>query len=262
MAEVFQIVKSNWEIINAAGQFMGLFLVAIIFLFVVETPKNKALFAYCLLAMILVWNPFTANNLLSFYFESGEYWYVFLFLPVMAVCAYCFAEAVMMQEKKKDKLITFFALVFIALVAGRFMNANTERTSNTNRAYIADEYLEFFAQMNIEGEPIVLLANDDMMESARAYSTNINLPYEVTLMNQPSEVVGQFYGNDLITVHGQMQQPLNCIGNITRVARAYGCNYLVLPLEADERWEMENGGYEVLIEDGQYVLYHDTGVNS
>lgn len=259
MAAVFQVVKNTWDTINSAGQYMGLFLVAFIFLFVVENKKNKMLFSYCLLALVLVFNPFTANNLMSFYVSSGEYWYVFLLLPVIAICAYCCTEAVLMQEKKQDRLITFLALALIAVVGGRMMNDNTGLTKCENRAYIADEYLQLFEEMNIEGEPVVLLANDDIMESARAYSQNIGLPYEVTLINQPAEVVEQFYGADLVLIHGQMQQPFNCLGNITKTARTYQCNYLILPLEADERWEMENGGYEVLTETEEYVLYHDTG---
>ncbi|MBD5539911.1 MAG: hypothetical protein HDR00_01720 [Lachnospiraceae bacterium] len=259
MAAVFQIVKNSWDALNSAGQYIGLFLVAFIFLFIVENNKNKQLFSYCLLALILVLNPFTANNLLSFYFKAEEYWYVFLLLPVIPICAYCCTEAVMLQEKKKEKIIVFLALVLIALIGGRAMNGDDGLARNDNRAYIADEYLQLFMEMDIEGEPIVLLADDSIMESARAYSQNIGLPYEVTLMNQPADVVEQFYSADLILVHSQMQAPLNCLGNITAVARTYRCNYLILPLEADERWAMEEGGYEVLAQTEQYVLYHDTG---
>lgn len=258
MAEIFQIIKNTWDMINSSGQYMGLFLVGFIFLFVVDNKKNRMLFSYCLLALILVFNPFTANNLMSFYFPSGEYWYAFLLLPVIAVCAYCCVEAVLMQEKKWDRLITFGALVLIAMVAGRMMNTNAGLTECENRAYISDEYLQLFQGMNIEGEPIVLLANDDIMESARAYNQNIGLPYEVSLINQPANVVEQIYSAPLVLVHGQMQQPLDCLGNIAKTARAYQCNYLILPLEADERWAMENGGYEVLKETEKYVLYHDT----
>lgn len=261
MAAVFQIVKDTWNTVNSTGQYIGLFLIAVIFLFIVENKKNKLLFSYCLLALILVLNPFTANNLMSFYFPAGEYWYAFLLLPVIAVCSYCFAEAVSMQEGRKDKIIVFFTLILIALIGGRFLNGKDDLNPNTNRAYIDDEYLQLFDAMDVEGEPIILFANDQIMESARAYSQYIGLPYEVTLINQPAEVVGQFYGDDLVLGHAQMQQPVDCLGNITTVARAYQCNYLILPLEADERWAMENGGYEVLEETGHYVLYHDAGEN-
>lgn len=259
MAAVFQIVKNAWGTVNSAGQYMGLFFIAFIFLFIVENKKNKMLFSYCLIALILVLNPFTANNLMSFYFLPEEYWYVFLLLPVIPVCSYCWVEAVLMREKKKDKLVTFFALILIAVISGKFLNGKEGMNLNANRAYVADEYLKLFHAMDVEGEPIVLLANDEIMESARAYSQYIGLPYEVALINQPAEVVKQFYGDDLVLGHAQMQQPLNCLGNITAVAKAYQCNYLILPLEADERWAMENGGYEVLEETKQYVLYHDTG---
>ena len=258
MAEVLQLVKTAWDSINASGQYMGLFLVAFIFLFVVDNKKNRVLFAYCLLALVLVFNPFTANNLLSFCLPDNVYWYAFLLLPVIPVCAYACVEAVSLQEKKIDKWIVSVVLALIAGVAGNFMNDNPSAVAVENRACISQEYLDMFSEMNIEGEPIVLLANDDIMESARAYSTNIGLPYEVTLINQPWEVAQQFYDANLSLVHGQMQNPLNCLGNITAIARKYQCNYLVLPIEADERSAMEHGGYEVLLETEKYVLYHDT----
>lgn len=258
MAEILQLVKSTWEAVNAAGQYMGLFLVAFIFLFVVENKKNRILFAYCLLALILVFNPFSANNLLTFYLPDNMYWYAFLLLPVLPICAYACTEAVTMQEKKVDKWIVFVALSLIAGVAGTWMNGNPTVLQAENRAYIQQEYLDMLSEMNIEGEPVVLLANDDIMESARAYSTNIGLPYEVTLINQTKDVVEQFYDARLQLVHGQMQNPVNAIGSITTIARDYRCNYLILPLDADERWAMENGGYEVLLETEKYVLYHDT----
>ncbi len=257
MAEIFQLIKSSWESVNASGQYMGLFLVAFIFLFVVDNKKNRILFAYCLLALILVFNPFTANNLLTFYLPENSYWYAFLLLPVLPVCSYTCVEAVSLQEKKKDKWIVFVALALIAGVAGSFMNDNASVSPVENRAYISQEYLDMFSEMNIEGEPVVLLANDDIMESARAYSANIGLPYEVTLINQPKAVVEQFYSANLVLVHGQMQNPMNCLGNVTATARAYQCNYLILPIEADDRAAMEHGGYEVLLETEKYVLYHD-----
>lgn len=258
MAEVLQLVKSAWESMNAYGQYMGLFLVAFIFLFVVDNKKNRVLFAYCLVALALVLNPFTANNLLSFYLSDNAYWYVFLLLPVIPICAYVCVEAVSLQKKTIDKWIVFVALVLIAGVAGNFMNHNPAATPVENRACISQEYLDMFSEMNIEGEPIVLLANDDIMESARAYSANIGLPYETTLIDRPWEEVQEMYDASLALVHEQMQNPLNCLGNITATARAYQCNYLVLPIEADDRSAMEHGGYEVLLETEKYVLYHDT----
>lgn len=260
MAAVFQIIKSAWETVNSAGQSLGLFLIAFIFLFLAENKKNRMLFAYCLLALALILNPFTANNLLCFYLPAEEYWSAFLLLPVTGVCAYCTTEAVMMREKKRDRLLTFLALAGIAVIAGGLMSGG-HRAKSENRAYIEDEYLDMFEKMNIEDEPVVMLANDDIMESARAYSQYIGLPYEVTLISQPPEVVEQFYGADLVLLHDQMQQPINQLGNITATAKNYQCNYLILPLEADDRSAMKYGGYEVLTETENYVLYHDTGEN-
>lgn len=217
------------------------------------------LFAYCLLALLLVFNPFTANNLLSFYFTADNYWSAFLLLPVIAVCAYCGTKVLWMQERKRDKIAVFFALLLIAVMTGGVPRDDSNIIKNENRAYLPDEYVSMFEKMNISDEPVVLLANDDIMESARAYSANIGLPYEVTLIQQSADVVKQFYSDDLVLVHTQMQQPVNLLGNITSTARAYRCNYLILPLEADDRSAMEYGGYEALAETEHYVLYYDIG---
>ena len=39
--------------------------------------------------------------------------------------------------------------------------------------------------------------------------------------------------------------------------RGNGCNYLILPVKADERWAMEQNGYRVKYENRDYVLYED-----
>ena len=257
MAAVWQVIKGAWGSIASNGQLMGLLLIGMIFLFMVESKKNKALFTYCLLALLFLWSPFAANDLIAFYLPEEEYWYAFLLLPVLAVCGYCFVEAVEMQKKGKERWIVFLALLFICYLAGSGLGSRGNITKATNRAYVEEEYLELFAKMDVEGEPIVLIADDDILESARAYSTMILMPYEVTLINQPREVVSQFYAADLILVHDQMQDPVDCLGNITATSKRYQCNYLVLPIEADDRWTMENGGYRVLFESENWVLYHD-----
>jgi hypothetical protein len=259
MAAFFQIVRDTFTTINMSGQVMGLFLAAVIFLFMIDNRKNRMLFGYCILALILIFNPFTANNLISFYFPWYDYWQVFLLLPVIAVCAYVFVEVTGMQKNRRNQWIVAAALIVIVLMSGGLLSDGNGLTRNTNRAYIDEEYLELFSKMNMEGEPIVLLANDDIMDSARAYSQYIGLPYEVTLMNQSEEVTEQFFKQDLITVHQQIQQPAFYLGNITTVARKYQCNYLILPLDSDDRAAMESGGYMVLKETEGYVLYYDTG---
>ncbi|MCH5279941.1 MAG: hypothetical protein J1E61_00620 [Lachnospiraceae bacterium] len=256
MDAVWQVIKTAKAMIFSQGQLLGLFLIALIFLFLSEKRKNKALFVYCLLALIFIGNPFVANDLIDFYFPAGEYWYAFLLLPIGAICAYCFVEAVNMQKKDR-KWLVFIALVFICYLAGIGLGNRENLQKNTTRAYVDEEYLNLFLKMDVEGEPIILLANDEILESARAYSTVILMPYEVTLVNQSREVTVQFYGDDLMLLHAQMQDPLNCLGNITKTSRRYQCNYLILPIEADERWEMENGGYRVLYETEDWVLYHD-----
>ena len=257
MAAVWQVIKGAWELITSNGQFMGLLLIAMIFLFLVESGKNKALFGYCLIAFLFLWSPFTANDLIAFYLPGGEYWYAFLLLPVAAVCGCCFVQAVEIQEKGKKRWLVFLALLFICYLAGSGLGNRGNIAKAANRAYVKEEYLELFANMNVEGEPIVLMADNEILESARAYSTVILMPYEVSLINQPAEVVSQFYGDDLVLVHDQMQDPVDCLGNITATCRRYQCNYLILPIEADDRWAMENGGYRVLFENENWVLYHD-----
>lgn len=257
MAAIWQVIKSAWELITLSGQFMGLLLIGMIFLFLVESRKNKALFSYCLVAFLLLWSPFVANDFVAFYLSPEEYWYAFLVLPVLAVCAYCFVQAVELQEKGKKRWLVFLALLFICYLAGSGLGSRGDIRKTTNRSYVKEEYLELFVKMDIEGEPIVLMANDEILENARAYSTVILMPYEVSLINQPREVSAQFYGDDLILIHGQMQDPANYLGNITATARRYQCNYLIMPIEADDRWAMENGGYRVLFEDENWILYHD-----
>lgn len=261
MYEVFKIVKSNWDLINSSGQYLGLFLVAFIFLYMVDNKRNKMLFGYSTIALIILFSPFSANNIMTFWPEFQEYWYAFLLLPVIPVCAYVCTQAVMMPEKYKDKWIAFASLVLVAIVAGSLTNGNDNLVKVDNRAGVSDECLALIQAMNVPGEPVILCADDTVMESARAYTNVINEPYEVSLMNSSEEVAMSFYSSNLILLHDYMKQPELALGGIVTLSREANCNYLVLPYEADDRDAMTGGGYELLLETENYILYHDTGAS-
>lgn len=250
-------MKNAWALVTSHGQLIGLFLIGMIFLFLVESSKNKILFSYCLLALLFLWSPFTANDLIAFYIPALEYWYAFMLLPVTAVCGYCFVEAVNMQEKGKKRWIVFLALLFICYLAGVGLGSRGDLQRSTNRAYLNEEYLELFAKMDVEGEPVVMLANDIVLENARAYSSYLSMPYEPTLISQSKDVAIQFYSEDMITLYERVQDPAGHLASIVRGARKYQCNYVILPIEADDREAMENMDYRVLFESDNWVLYHD-----
>lgn len=260
MSEVFQIVKNSWDTTNAAGQYMGLFVVAFIFLFVVESKKNKVLFSYCLLALVLVFNPFTANNLMTFWPGLSEYWYTFLLLPVVPICAYVCVETIALQKNQSDKWVVFGALVLIAAVGGILMNSTANLSKVENRAGISDECLQMIQVMGESGEPVMLCADDNTLESVRAYTSAINTPYEVSMIAQPEEIASAFYGGAMIELHRNMQSSEKQLTTIVELSRNVGCNYLSIPVTIDDREAMVASGYEAKLETVNYVLYRDNGL--
>ena len=118
---------------------------------------------------------------------------------------------------------------------------------------IPQPYQEIIAEIPLESN-VKVLAPDEILACLRAQSTEINLIYEVNLIQ--SDDAEEYYDSGICSLHHSMQDIRNRLGQIVRIAEGNQCNYLVIPLDTDERWEMEQGGYIVLKETDEFVLYY------
>lgn len=257
MDDCINAVREIWDTIGDSGQYMALAMLAIVVLLLKKTRNGSVLIKYTLLSWLIIFNPIVFFVCNRFGADYTTYWKLSLALMPIVICAYCATEIIVIQEKRKEKLISILMLVALVVIAGSLKNENIKSEYDTFDMEVVDEAISLLEFVDCESR-VVLLANDNIMEVARAYNDNICFPYSVLNLKRQSDLMHSEKDGSLITLHEQIQDPTYYLGNITRVARAHQCNYIVLPHEADERSAMEHGGYVALGETDNYVIYFDT----
>lgn len=116
------------------------------------------------------------------------------------------------------------------------------------------DYCDIIAGIPVDAPGTKVLASDEIMQYLRAESLNVGLLYEIGIIS--SDVADQYYDPAVCGLYKDMQDPKDRLGQIVRIMKGHQCNYLIIPLEADERWEMEQSGSSVIRENDKFVLYY------
>lgn len=186
----------------------------------------------------------------------GDYYqYAFYLYPMIPICAYIAIDWLKEQKERYYFLITILSISVLIGVSSYLYKYNDDIKEKTGDYYLEEEYLQIVSQIPSDGSVFTrLLAKEDIMLTARAYSQQMGLLYEVPIMYDAVRAANM-YDDNIRLLHQQIEDPELALGNITSMSRQYRCNYLVLPLEFDQRGDMENLGYQCVIETENYVLY-------
>lgn len=217
--------------------------------------KNSALFFlvfFFLFVLFFLINPWTRNNVIDLWYEKEEYRLLFSGLPIIPACAYCLS-AVPQWMKEKNRIAGIITMIFLMSFFITIIGENNQINRKKSEGIIPQSYKEIIAEIPLESN-VKVLAPDEILTCLRTQSTEINLIYEVNLIQ--SDRAEKYYDLAVCSLHHIMQDPKNHLGQIVQMAKGNQCNYLVIPLETDERWEMEQGGYIVLKETDEFVLYY------
>ena len=95
MQQILTIIKDSYTAYSSLGINLALVWIAIIYLYIQEENKQKRNFTYFILIMMfLVLNPFTANNIITFYMENESYHRIFAIIPSVVLIAYAMTKEV------------------------------------------------------------------------------------------------------------------------------------------------------------------------
>lgn len=220
-----------------------------------KSQKNSTLFFlvfYFLFVLFFLINPWTRNNVIDLWYKEEEYRLLFSGLPIIPSCSYCLS-AVPGWIKEKNKTAGIIMTAFMLFLGVAVVLESDWNERKKSEGMIPQSYQEIVAEIPLESN-VKVLAPDEILTCLRAQSTEINLIYEVNLIQ--SDYAEKYYNSGICSLHYSMQDPTNRLGQIARIAEGNQCNYLVIPLDTDERWEMEQGGYIVLKETDEFVLYY------
>ncbi len=234
MRNLLNSMKTGYAGFIEDGQYLMLFMVALLLLWILEDPKKKEFRQFGLVMLLVLLFPITAKLLLVYQTAFYTYEDLWELLPVTALISYglvtCFykmIKALSMEnvrwkavtsgiKEKIREIVVSIVLIIILFLCGTL----TLGKSMSPQVYSAEripkqvtEVLDSIA-LSEEGQ-FVVLAPDEIMTWARAYNGNILLPYGRDLIEpQLSAFTYDYYGEDTWQLHEWLHGTLPALSDL------------------------------------------------
>lgn len=214
-----------------------LLVVALIYLYEKKNEYFGLLAGYSLLMWILsvfIWN---SHNLLM--------------MSVVPICAYAFTQF-LGDGTDRLRFVGGFLVVSVLFLCAGFQMNHAAQMKKTGNIVIPEEYEKIIAVLPDDGD-VKVLAQDELLTFIRLQHLEVDMLYEPFWIT--GEAADEYYDAAVRVAHDNMENPSGKLGGIVKTMEGNQCNYLVLPLSSDERWEMEQGDFVALEETEHFVVY-------
>lgn len=286
MKEFFQSLEVGGFVRD--GQFLMLFMVALLLLYLTEEQKKREFRQFSLVMLLLLLCP-PVMKALSIYqtrfYSADDLW---VLLPVTPLLAYAFVMALTKMvgaltnqygrwkkatTRKKEsvfEIAVVFVLALVLFLCGtlELSKSMTPRATGVNG--MPEEVYEVLAVIEIpEGESVTLLADDDVARFARIYSGDIKLPYGRNLYEQElGAYIYDGYGEEMQIMHdwvnGKLMEDTTLMSeNSTSLEKQYTAyfdecamaRYDYVVLAADNMPTVQQTEYVLWAETTDYMIY-------
>lgn len=180
------MLRDNLEIIQEAflnykgsGMYMALFFVALLYIFLTEKNKNNKTFLLyfsCFVLLIII-NPIF-NKCINHFLNKNVYWRTFWMLPIGIVIAYAGTSLIKNISNRKEKIIVFFAVIFMIMTSGKLIYCSENYQKVNNFYKVPDEYVEvvnILSGMTLENKKV--MTSIGMVPYIRQIDASIKLAF-------------------------------------------------------------------------------------
>ncbi len=272
------------------GQYLALYLAALLFLWLLGEGKRKEFKLYGLIAGILLLCPLTAKVLTLYQTTFYSYETVWVWLPLTAVLAYALVVAATKMlsliggENQKRKETVFGkkakiyecavigVLVLVLFFCGTISLAENVTEKSSRKDGLPEEIGEVLDLIEMpEGETVLLAAPDEVVAWARIYDGDMRLLYGRDLAeNALTAYLYDKYSPEIVEIHDWLHGNLPAPGLVeeaclqeetyVELCRAKGCEYLIFTVERANNdllaYALEsNGPYHLFARTDKYVIY-------
>lgn len=237
MQQILTTIKDSYTAYSGFGINLALVWIAIIYLYIQEENKQKRNFTYFILVMMfLVLNPFTSNNIITFYMGNESYYRIFAIIPSVVLIAYAMTKAVLAEKEKTTRLALACGFIVVLLISVNF-NFTTENISMLDNKYrVSDETQELQQIVSGLGD-VYVIAPREIGEQLRECDSSVRI------FGGDEEKWGAI--NDI-------SQNWEDSEKIRNYAVAYGANCVVCP-KGDEELNLE--AFSLVAETENYRVY-------
>lgn len=248
MQELLRNVSTGWSEYTAQGKFLALLLCALLYLWFHmlqgKKKRNINLLLYTSLMTLGCVFPVTAAALMLYQRHYYNYVWIWSMIPITGVIAWagCIFLTDCVEQyagKERKKLVGICAFVLaIVMLSG---NAGIPDEEITTARLQREEAYAVLSELVQKGnnETIQLWAPQSIMENARAYDSEIILPYGRNMWDPMlgtytydsySLEIQQLYQWMLEVEQGSVPEDISCV----EYALEKGVNCILLPGESDE----------------------------
>lgn len=253
MGNMWSWVIAQYKEYIGTGMIAGLFLVALVWLFVSEKNKTtRIIFIYMpVVVLVLFFCPVFAR--IVYMFTGDEIYYRLLWLvPVVPVLAYA-AVRLMQQCAGKKRLVVGAALGGIMIVSGSFVYKSPHLLKAENPYHVPEAVVQICDALEVEGEWVKAAFPEEMIPYVRQYSPWINMPYGIEMLINQWSVWG--FQSDLY--EALRENPLD-VKKITALAKEQGCDYVIFANWKKLSEDFEAYGFELFGEINGYTVYQNS----
>lgn len=252
MESMWSWVLTQYKGYIGTGMIAGLFLAALIWLFVSEKNKNtRMVFIYVpVVVLLLFFCPLFAKIVRAF---TGEeiYYRILWLVPVVPVLAYA-AIKLMLQCTGKKRIAVGAALGGIIILSGSLVYESPYFSKAENGYHVPEAAVKICDAIEVEGEWVRAAFPEELIPFVRQYSPWINMPYGREMLISRWSVWG--FQSELYDL---LKEETLDVERIAELAREQNCDYVVFAEGKMLSGSFEEYGFELFDVLGGYAVYAD-----
>ena len=232
------------------GMISGLFLTAVIYLFVAEKNKNiRIVFLYVPVVMlVLYFCPLFA--MLVHVFTGEEIYYRLLWLvPVVPVLSYT-AIKIIVEAGGKKKIPVGIAIAGIFMISGKLVYQSPYFSGAENVYHVPDTVVEICDRIQAEDTLVKAVFPKEFLQYVRQYNAKIWMPYG-------REILVERWGFRY-DLYDLLEAEEVDVAAVVPIARQQGCQYLILSEKKKLQGSFLDYDYQLLTVIDGYCVYWDS----
>lgn len=228
------------------------FLLSLLYLFLKEESKQlRILFVYVpVILLLLFFNPLFAGFLAE-YMGDDIYYRILWLLPVTVVIAYtCVSVGGRLTGRKR--VLWAAGTVFLTVVSGTYIYSNAYFTPAENAYHMPNSVVNICDAIELPGREVTAVFPLEMIQYVRQYSPLVCMPYG-------REILVEGW-NEWATQHelcDAMEAEVVDAAVLGKLAKSYGCIYIVLESDREMKGSLMETGYEWFYETDGYIVYRN-----
>lgn len=231
------------------GLIVGLFLVALVYLFLEEKEKwKRVMFLYMPAAVLALYFCPIFGKIVLGILGNEIYYRILWLLPITVVIAYV-AVDVCRKMKGIKRVLFGSAVAAMIMFSGSYIYDNQYFHKAENEYHVPQAVMEVCDAIVVEGREVMAVFPSEMIQFVRQYTPYVCMPYGRDVLIDRWNVYNELY---LV-----MEAPKLDVEKLVELARKSRCHYVILRESKPRNGEITEYDFDFFDQIGEYEIYVD-----